>query len=87
MGLHNLLISLHLAAHAQSRLSTQREYIIPIDFDTGSFALFNQSESEAEESESPSMRAFVPSIENSVSVRPVINIEDWRSALNNTILE
>lgn len=78
MGLHNLLISLHLAAHAQSRLSTQREYIIPIDFDTGSFSLFNQSEAEAE-AESPSMRSFVPSIENSVSVRPVINIEDWRS--------
>ena len=76
MGLHNLLISLHLAAHAQSRLSTQREYIIPIDFETGSISLFNQSEAEVEEGESPSMRAFVPSIKNNVSVRPMINIKD-----------
>ena len=78
MGLHNLLISLHLDSHTQSRLMTQKEYIIPMDFDTGSFSLFNKEQSPTPESDDPAVREYIPSIEQSVSVRPVISIDDWR---------
>ena len=78
MGLHNLLISLHLDSHTQSRLMTQKEYIIPMDFDTASFSLFNKQEGESAEGDEPPVRQFIPSIESSVSVRPIINIQEWK---------
>jgi ryanodine receptor 2 len=72
MQLHNLLISLHLDAHANSKLMTQKEFIIPLAFDTNSFSLFNKSLTTYNKSV---IREGIPSLEQSVSIRPNVAID------------
>ena len=80
MGLHNLLISVHLEAHAKSRLMTQGEYIIPLaaaaeGAECKAIELFREG---ADDDPTAKIRETVPLLERSVSVRPTINIEELK---------
>ena len=81
MGFHQLLISLHLEAHAKSRMMMQNEYIIPLVIRMGEYGLFRRAPGRDEQSPSAKMWSMIPSLENSVSIRPVISIEDNRFPL------
>ena len=55
------------------RAATQREFIIPLAFVTKDFTLYRPFNPEDIQS---CIKSTIPSIEESVSVRPVINMED-----------
>ncbi len=56
-------------------MSTQREFIIPLAFDTKSFSLFGDV---IENDRTSMMRSTIPSIEESVSIRPLIDINELK---------
>ncbi len=106
MGLHNILISMHLEFYAKarwavkhqapfycyflwlvfapfvppsffSRLTTQKEFIVPLAFDSSSFSLFSQWPGTSETSIACKMKETVPSLEASVSIRPKLVDLGW----------
>ena len=75
LGLHQLLCSLHLDTHAKARLTTQNEFIIPLAFDAKSFNLFKPID---EGDPTSTIKSTIPSIEESVSIRPKIDIDELK---------
>ena len=76
MGYHNLLISLHLESHAQSRNATEHEFIIPLAFLGEDFNLFRDY---SEEDKVSLMKCTIPHADRSVSVRPIVNLDELKN--------
>lgn len=56
---------------------TQKEFIVPLAFDTRNFTLFNKNLPAIQRT---SIREGIPSLEQSVSIRPRIAIEEYKYA-------
>ena len=52
------------------RLTTQKEFIVPLAFDSSSFSLFSQWQGQNEPDPVSIMKETIPALEASVSIRP-----------------
>jgi len=72
MGLHELMVAIHLAAHSAARLMTQNEYIIPLSFDSESFSLYRD---DVADDSTKAIREGIPLMGKSVSIRTKISMD------------
>nr|KAG5704413.1 hypothetical protein BaRGS_024268 [Batillaria attramentaria] len=73
MSFHDLLISMHLDSHTRARMMTQNEYIIPLTSHTQALSLYRKL---SPTSETYTIKHQIPSMEDSVSIRPQLAITE-----------
>ncbi|XP_069116591.1 ryanodine receptor-like isoform X2 [Argopecten irradians] len=72
-GYHNLLIAMHLESHAQSRLGTTNEFIIPLSAQSPKLSLYRTISTDTQLHQT---KHTIPSMDNSVSIRPQLAISE-----------
>ena len=75
MGLHKLLTSLHLEAHSNARLMTQKEFIIPMCFDGQEDLSLFRTDLPSQDPSSQ-VREYIPLLGRSVSIRTKIQLDE-----------
>ena len=75
MGLHKLLISLHLEAHSNARLMTQKEFIIPMCLENKEDLNLFRSDL-PQEDPTTRVKEYIPLLGRSVSIRTKIQLDE-----------